>query len=147
MFSAMTGSILLVEDDEDDALLVKEAFNAVGVGGALRHVADGEEALNYLQGKGRYSQRDLHPLPTLVLLDLQLPKLSGLEVLQWMRKQPALRTVIVVIIAGLPLDSEIQRAYLFGANSLLVKGTSQEQLDKKIRLIKDYWLGANQAAA
>ena len=142
----MTGSILLIEDDEDDALLVKEAFEAAGVGNAVRHVADGEEALNYLQGKGQYSQRDLHPLPTLVLLDLQLPKLSGLEVLQWMRKQPAFRTVIVVIIAGLPLDGEIQRAYLFGANSLLIKGTSQEQLDKKIRLIKDYWLGANQAA-
>jgi CheY-like chemotaxis protein len=85
-------------------------------------------------------------LPSLVLLDLQLPKLSGLEVLQWIRKHPDFRTLIVVILAGLPLDGEIQRAYLFGANSLLIKGASEEQLHKKVRLIKDYWMEANQAA-
>src|SRR5688572_2104101 len=92
----MAASILLVEDDEDDALLITQGFESIGVSGALQRVKDGEEAVNYFRGIGQYAQRDLHPLPTLVLLDLQLPKMSGLEVLKWMRDQPGLKTVIVV---------------------------------------------------
>ncbi|MEY2409676.1 MAG: hypothetical protein QOF48_2346 [Verrucomicrobiota bacterium] len=142
----MTGSILLVEDDADDALLVKEAFAAVGVGDAVRHVKDGEAAVEYLKHEGEFSDPLQFPTPTLVLLDLRLPKMTGLEILKWMREQAEFKTTVVVVIAGLPLDSEIQRAYLLGANSLLVKGTSQDNLDKKIRLIKAYWLEANESA-
>jgi CheY-like chemotaxis protein len=146
MLSRMTRSILLIEDDADDALLIRQGLEAVGVGDAIRHVKDGEEALEYLKGTGPYSQRQLNPLPGLVLLDLHLPKLSGLEVLQWMRQQPAYKTTIVVVLTGQSLDSEVQRAYLSGANSLLVKDASQDQLDKKMRLLKEYWLGANKPA-
>jgi CheY-like chemotaxis protein len=140
----MTGSILLVDDDGEDATLICEAFGKLGLADELRHVKDGEEALKYFQGSEQYAHRELFPLPSLVLLDLRLPRMSGLEVLAWMRKQPALRTVIVVVLTGLQLDSEIQRAYLLGANSVLFKGTSQTQLDAKIKLLKDYWVGANQ---
>src|SRR5436190_20263985 len=107
----MKGSILLVDDDGEDAALICEAFGKIGVGDALRNVKDGEEAFQYFQGTEQYAQRDLFPLPTLVILDLRLPKASGLEALTWMRKQPALRTVIVVVLTGMQLDSEIQRAY------------------------------------
>ena len=141
----MTSSILLVDDDGDDAKLIREAFEQVGVGDAFRHVKDGEEALKYFQGTEQYAERNRYPLPTLVILDLRLPKISGLEVLQWMRKQPHLRTVIIVVLTGTQLDSEIQRAYLLGANSVLFKGSSQAQLEAKVRQLKDYWLGANQA--
>ena len=142
----MTNCILLIEDDEDDALLITDAFKAVGVSGAFRHVKDGEEAVNYFQGTGPYANRDLHPVPSLVLLDLQLPKMSGVDVLKWMRTQPNLKTVIVIILTGVPLDVEIQRAYLLGANSLLVKDATQEQLNKTIRVLKEYWLDRNQTA-
>jgi CheY-like chemotaxis protein len=139
-------SILLVDDDGEDADLIREAFGKVGLGEAFRHVQDGELALQYLQGSEEYAQRDQYPLPTLVLLDLQLPKMSGMEVLTWMRKQPQFKTTIVVVLTGLNLDTEIQRAYLLGANSVLFKGSSQAQLEKKVTLLKEYWLGANQQA-
>ena len=138
-------SILLVDDDGEDADLIREAFGKVGLGAAFRHVRDGEAAINYLRGNDEYAQRDQFPLPTLVLLYLQLPKMSGMDVLSWMRKQPAFKTTIVVVLTGLQLDSEIQRAYLLGANSVLFKGSSQAQLDKKVSLLKDYWLEANQS--
>ncbi len=140
----MIGSILLIDDDIEDAGLICEAFTKVGVGEYLRHVKDGEEALKYFQGCDDFADRTRFPLPSLVILDLRLPKMSGLEVLKWMRQQPNLRTVIVVVLTGLELDGEIQRAYLVGANSVLFKGTSEAQMDAKVKALKDYWLGQNQ---
>jgi len=139
----MTGSILLVEDNEDDANLMMAAFDRLGLGEGLQLVKDGEEALEYFQGSGQYARRDIFPLPSLVLLDLRLPNMSGLDVLAWIRNQSTLRTVIIVVLTGLQLDSEVQRAYLLGANSVLFKEASQEELDAKVKLLKDYWIGAN----
>ena len=141
----MNRSILLVDDDGEDADLIREAFAKAGLSDVFRHVRDGETALRYFKGTDEFAERDQFPLPNLVLLDLQLPKMSGMEVLTWMRQQTAFKTTIVVILTGLQLDSEIQRAYLLGANSVLFKGSTQAQLDKKIALLKDYWLGANQS--
>ncbi len=139
----MTGSILLVEDNEDDATLIAGAFDRLGLGEGLQHVEDAEEAIEYFQGSGQYARRDIFPLPSLVLLDLRLPGMSGLEALAWIRNQSTLRTVIIVVLTGLQLDSEVQRAYQLGANSVLFKEASQEELDAKIKLLKDYWIGAN----
>src|SRR5262245_9610828 len=123
----MNGSILLVDDDGEDADLIREGFSKVGLSEPFRHVRDGETALPYLKGTDEFAERDQSPLPTLVLLDLQLPKMSGMDVLTCMRQQASFKTTIVVILTGLQLDSEIQRAYLLGANSVLFKGSTQAQ--------------------
>ena len=95
----MSNTILLVEDEENDVFFLKHAFEEVGVLNPLRVAQDGQEALDYLSGRGEYADRERFPLPCLILLDLKLPRVMGFEVLQWIREQPALKTLIVVVLS------------------------------------------------
>ena len=85
------GVVLLAEDHADDAHLVREAFKRASIPAALHTVTDGEEAIAYLSGTGAYANREEHPLPDIILLDLKMPKVEGFEVLKWVRRQPGLR--------------------------------------------------------
>ena len=113
--------ILLVEDSEGDALLMHTVAERAGFGPSLRLVRDGEEAIAYLLGDGAYHDRKQFPLPTAVLLDLNLPRKNGFEVLAWMRQQPALRHLHTYILTSSSRPEDIQKAYDLGANSYLVK--------------------------
>src|SRR5947208_5596528 len=93
-------SILLVDDDHNDVLLVERAMKKAGLLHPLIHRQDGEEAIDYLDGKPPYSDRAKHPLPTLVLLDLKMPRMTGLDVLTWLQKQPHLAKIPVVILTA-----------------------------------------------
>jgi CheY-like chemotaxis protein len=119
--SASAFHILLVEDDSNDAMLLQRAFRRAQLAGALHIVNDGEQAIAYLSGEGCYQNRDVHPLPALVLLDLKLPGKSGLDVLAWTRKQPALRDVAVIILTSSRQNSDIDQAYELGAHSYMAK--------------------------
>lgn len=135
--------VLLVEDSSDDALLIQRAFRKAALAAPTR-VEDGEAALAYLAGEGRYADRAAHPIPALVLLDLKLPRKSGLEVLEWLRAQSTLRRLPVVMLTSSRETGDIARAYDLGANSYLVKPVAYEDLARMIAALDLYWLRLNE---
>ena len=132
--------ILLVEDLEDDVLLVRKAFAKANLANPLHRVSSGEEALSYLRDVGRYANRAEHPLPDLILLDLKLHGIDGFEVLEWIRNQPGIRGLAVVVLTSTEHLPDVNRAYALGANSFLVKPADFENYMELGRLIRDYWL-------
>ena len=113
--------VLLVDDSKNDAMLMRSVFERAGFVQPMRFAVDGDDAIAYLRGDGRYSDRKLFPLPTTVLLDLNMPRKDGFEVLDWIRHQPALRRLRVYILSASSRAQDIERAYDLGANSYLVK--------------------------
>ena len=138
--------VLLVEDDPDHVLLVQRAFGKANLVNPLRIVRDGEEAIAYLAGRDPYSQRSRHPLPSLILLDLKLPRKSGLEVLSWIRSEPALKFTPVVVLSSSYDSGDIQKAYALGVNSYLVKPVAFGDLVEMVKSIGMFWLILNQSA-
>jgi CheY-like chemotaxis protein len=136
--------LLLVEDNDDDVFFMKRALTAAEVAHPVQVAFDGEEAIEYLSGAGKYQDRNQFPLPTLVLLDLKMPRRGGLEVLEWIRAQPTLRTLIVVILTTSRENSDIERAYQLGANSFLLKPSNTKILTEMMTALKLYWLTHNQ---
>jgi len=116
--------ILYVEDEETDILLVQHVLNRAGITNLLKTVKDGKAATDYLAGNAPFNDRRLYPLPGLVLLDLNLPYWSGFEVLAWIRRQPHLRRLPVVVLTSSRRPDDIARAYDAGANGYLVKPNS-----------------------
>jgi CheY-like chemotaxis protein len=136
-------TMLLVEDDPNDILLIQRAFAKASLVNPLKVVRDGEEALSYLAGGGEFADRGRYPVPSLVLLDLKLPRRSGLEVLQWLRDQPALKHIPVIVLTSSKESSDINRAYSLGANSYLVKPVGFEGLLEMVKTIGMYWMILN----
>src|SRR5260370_18449156 len=110
-----TSPILLVEDDETDVLLLRNAFRNARVANPLIEVSDGHAAIQYLSGTGAYKDRTRYPLPFLMLLDLRLPKLSGFEVLAWIRDQTALAELVIVVLTGSDFLPDATRPPRLGA--------------------------------
>jgi CheY-like chemotaxis protein len=137
--------ILLVEDNEDDAYLLTKALRAVEIGNPVHAVADGEQAVNYLKGTGRFADRTQYPMPGLILLDLKLPRISGLEVLQWIQNEPSLPQLVVVVLSSSGETRDINMAYRFGARSYLVKPPTAASFVDLAKGLKTYWLQLNQA--
>jgi len=135
--------ILLVEDNLDDIILTRRALKKAGLRANLLVVEDGELALDYVAGAGAYRDRDRHPWPTLVLLDLKLPKKPGLEVLRWVRAQPHMHDLPVVVLTSSRQLEDIDRAYELGANSYLEKPVDFESLKKLVSALHLYWLQLN----
>jgi CheY-like chemotaxis protein len=136
-------SLLLVEDNEDDVFLMTRALKGSGIELPLRTVPDGRLALEYLAGTGPYSNRAEYPLPALVFLDIKLPQMSGFEVLRWMRSQPELRRIVVIVLTSSNHPGDVHQAYEVGANSYVVKPASYEQLFEFTKAFKDYWISWN----
>ncbi|MGH8371013.1 MAG: response regulator [Gammaproteobacteria bacterium] len=133
-------TILLAEDDQNDVMLIKRAFSKSHVINPIACVENGEEAVAYLAGHGDYADRDRHPLPFMMLLDLKLPRLSGHEVLKWLRDQPGLKRLPVVVLTSSREPSDINRAYEMGANSYLVKPVVFEEFSTLLKQLQVYWL-------
>jgi len=145
MTRAGQSHILLVEDDEDDAFLLTRALRTAQIENPLHVVTDGEQAVAYLKGEGRFADRTQHPLPGLVLLDLKLPRISGFEVLQWIQNEPALPQLVVVVLSSSGEKRDINMAYRFGARSYLVKPPTAANFVDLANGLKLYWLQLNQA--
>ena len=137
--------ILLVEDREDDIFLIRRSFEKGGINNPLQVVRDGEEAISYLEGLGRYRNRDEYPLPDLILLDLKMPRIDGFEVLRWIRRQPGLATIRVVVLTSSDAIRDVNRAYALGANSFLVKPLEFENVIETAKMLKTYWLQLSKA--
>jgi CheY-like chemotaxis protein len=112
--------ILVIEDDESDALLLVHALNRAGCS-TLPVLGRAEEAVRYLQGAGEYAARDRYPLPSLIILDLNLPGMSGLEFLPWLREQPLFSAIPVIVLSGSPFSHAVKRAYALGAKTFFTK--------------------------
>jgi CheY-like chemotaxis protein len=136
-------SILLVEDDHNDVLLIKRAFQKVNIANPIIVVNDGEQAISYLAGREPYVDRNL---PILVLLDLKLPRKSGHEVLEWLRMQPNLKRLPVVVLTASSESSDVNLAYDLGANSYLVKPVTFDSLVEMVKTLNLYWLILNKRA-
>lgn len=137
-------TILLVEDDSNDVLLIRRAFRKSDVVNPIQVVGDGEEAIAYLSGRGPYADRERYPLPVLLLLDLKLPRKSGFEVLEWLRQQPGLKRLPVAVLTSSDETPDINRAYDLGANSYLVKPVRFEGLLRMVQTLNLYWLIINE---
>ena len=133
-------TILLAEDREDDIILIQRAFKAGGIPYPLMVVRDGEEAISYLSGFGRYANRELYPIPGLFLLDLTLPVTDGFEVLRWIRGQPALKDIPVVVLTASDRIRDVNQAYQLGAYSFLVKSLDFLDAIGLAHAISEYWL-------
>jgi len=138
--------ILQVEDDDNDVFLLKRVFDQAGISSPLHVVRDGQLAIDYLSGAGGFADRQTHPLPCLVLLDLKLPKKNGLEVLEWIRHQPRLKSIVVVLFSSSALPQEVERAYELGVNSYIQKSSDSNQLREIAQLLKGWWLCYNHFA-
>ncbi len=135
--------VLHVEDDQNDVFFLQHAFQQAGISNPIEHAHDGQQAIDYLAGAGKFADRGQYPLPALILLDLKLPRKSGLEVLQWLRDASDLPTLPVIVFSSSSLREDIDRAYHLGANSYIVKPASVEERIELARLIKGFWLGFN----
>ena|SRR5437764_1127985 len=135
--------ILLVDDDENDALLLQRAFKKAGLHDWLRVLTQGQEAINYLSGRDSYADRDRFPLPFLMLLDLKMPGIDGFEVLRWARSEPDLKRLLIVVLTSSNLQTDVDRAYELGANSYLVKPVEFDEMVNMVQRFQAYWSEIN----
>jgi CheY-like chemotaxis protein len=142
--NASPTNILLVEDDPNDAVLLERAFRRAGLLYPLNVVTDGDQAVDFLQGAGKFKDRIKYPLPDLMLLDLKLPRRSGHEVLKWLRSRPGLRRLPVIVLTSSSEPTDIVAAYDEGTNSYLVKPSNVDLLSQMVLVLEKYWLSLNE---
>jgi CheY-like chemotaxis protein len=138
-------AILHVDDDPNDTALLQAASRRAGILHELHNVADGEEAIAYLDGTEPYEDRTRYQMPALILLDLKMPRATGFEILQWIRRNPRISRIPVVVLSGSELEEDIRKAYASGANSYLVKPLGFDALVDLIRSVCAVWLSAGTA--
>ena len=132
--------VLLAEDNEDEIILLKRAFSRAGITHKLRIVRDGAGVVTYLMGRGKYSDRKEYPLPVLLLLDLKMPGMNGFEVLAWVRAQPELKELRVIVLTSSEDPNDMRRAYELGANSFMVKSCDLQKFVGQLEDVKERWL-------
>src|SRR6267378_6048415 len=137
--------ILLAEDREDDVFLIRKSLISAGIPYPVHAVKDGEEAIAYLKGEGRYSNRDEYPLPDLLLLDLKMPRVDGFDVLKWIRQQPGLSSLRVVVLTSSEDIRDVNVAYKLGANSFMVKPMDFQDVVHMSQFLSKYWLQLSKA--
>ena len=133
-------TVMLVEDDLNDIFLVKRAFKMAQVKDPLQVVTDGQEAILYLKGEGKYADRRQYPLPRLMVMDIKMPRKSGFEVLEWVKTSGApLRRIPIVIVSSSDNPDDINRAYELGANAYMVKPVDFRAVEHLFQAITQYW--------
>ena len=131
---------LLIEDDEDQVILFRRALQTARIINPVQVVRSGEEAMVYLEGVGAYANREEFPLPKLILLDLKMPGISGFDVLRWIRQQPTLSALRVVVLTASNEVRDVNEAYELGANSFLVKPVNFDDFVRLTQAIQGYWI-------
>jgi CheY-like chemotaxis protein len=131
--------ILVMEDDANDALLLKRALRKAGISNPIHVAPNGEEGIAYLNGNDPRQHPSERPTPCFIITDLNMPKKSGLEVLEWLCGHPELRVVPTLVLTSSREQRDVSRAYGFGANSYLVKPNDLRDLERMASLIRDYW--------
>jgi len=140
--------VLLAEDNPNDVELVRRAFREANALNPVQAVGDGDQAIQYLAGEGKYADRTAYPFPALFLLDLKMPVKDGLEVLRWLHEHPDIPSKLpVVVLSSTDLPTETQKAYAMDIQACIVKPLSYAALREKIRILKEYWLDYEAEAA
>ncbi|HVS52148.1 MAG TPA: response regulator [Opitutaceae bacterium] len=137
-------TVLLVEDDENDVVLLQHAFREVGLSNPLQIARDGQEAMDFLSRLVEARAPIDDRLPCLAIMDLKMPRRNGLDLLHWLRHQRVLRSLPVILFSSSAHRHDVERAYALGANSFVVKPASTERRVEFARHVKDYWLNFNQ---
>ena len=135
-------TILQVEDDPNDVFFLQHSMKQAQVANPIQVATDGQEAIDYFQGVGKFADRGKFPLPCLVLLDLKLPYVMGLDVLKWLRQQAGIAVPVVILTASAD-DADIATAYRSGANGFLTKPSEASKLEDIAKAIKHFWLTHN----
>jgi CheY-like chemotaxis protein len=139
-------TVLHIDDDRNDTELFRAAARKANVQFSIRNVADADQAMAYLNGRGVYADRQIYPLPVLILLDLKMPRATGFEVLSWIRNHSEVGSLPVVVFSGSELQEDIQQAYAVGADSYLVKPLGFTELVNLVKTLNADWItsGARQ---
>jgi CheY-like chemotaxis protein len=135
--------ILLADDSEDDEVLFKRVLRLSGLVNPVILVRDGEEAIAYLAGEGRYKDREKHPMPKVLMLDLKMPKKSGFDVLEWLKGRPELQELLVVVLTSSERIEDLQRSYKMGADTFLTKPCQVEDMKNLVSGFSGYWSGCS----
>ncbi|MGH7971858.1 MAG: response regulator [Limisphaerales bacterium] len=135
--------ILIADDDQNDAFLLKRAFLRAGINSPMNFVEDGEQAISYLEGRAPFADRREFPLPNLVFVDLKMPRMDGFDVLRWVRRQPGLKRLPVLVLSSSADFRDVDKAYDLGANAYAVKPSKHDELQALIMAVESYWLRKN----
>jgi len=139
--------ILLLEDDDNDAFLVRRALSSLGDKVTLARVHNGGEAIQYLQGRGEFADREKYPFPTLIVTDLKMPLIDGLEFLRWVKNHPICKPLPVVMLSASGTPKDVQQAYRLGVTAYFVKPVQFQELVRLLLLTHEYWRQAEQVEA
>lgn len=131
--------ILIAEDDENDILILERALRKVGFTNPFHVCRDGAEVVEYLCGEGKYADRQKYPFPRILITDLKMPKMDGLQLLRWLHDHPQCNIIPRIVLSASRQPSDVQEAYKWGVNSYLVKPGSYEQLVQMLKVVFDYW--------
>lgn len=132
----MTEAILIVDDDSDDATLIKRAVLSLRPKSAIRTILGGKDLVRYLEGEGCYADREAFPPAGLILLDLRMPEMNGFELLEWMKNEPRYAQIPVIIISSFDRQREIRKSYQLGARTFLSKPVNSENIRDAIRALR-----------
>ena len=135
----MAKPILVADDDADDVEAMLLVLQNAGVTNPVATVADGEEAVDYLKGEGQFADREKFPFPSVLFLDLKMPRRNGLEVLDWLRLQPQLANMLIVVLSGYDNPGDVSRAYQLGAHTFLTKPMQPEDVARLRKTFYKYW--------
>ena len=139
----MAHNYLIAEDDQDTQLLIERAFKQADLSAPLHFTNDGQHTIDYLAGNGTHADRARFPMPAILLLDLKMPFRDGFEVLRWIRSEPRLRKLVVIMFSGSSLEKDVEEAFNLGVNSFVMKPVSFSELLQVIMAIHHYWFGCN----
>lgn len=135
---------MLVEDDENDVFFMERALKEAQITNPVHLASDGQEAIDYLSGAGPFSDREKHPLPAIVFLDLKLPRKTGHDVLAWLRQSEEHDAVVILVLTTSAEERDIRRAYHLGAHAFLVKPPTPLQLTQLLEGVKAFWFTFNE---
>lgn len=136
---SMKKLILIVDDREDDRLMLERCLQKLEVTNPVLHLEDGEQAISYLRGDGKFADRTLYPLPAIVFLDLRMPRVSGYQVLDWLRAHAMKDGLLAIVLSDLHATEAISRAYHLGADSFMVKPPNEEDIKEFILSFPSFW--------
>jgi CheY-like chemotaxis protein len=135
-----TFTILIVEDDENDQFLIKRTFHSLGLGATIQIANNGEEAIAYMMGEGKFADRTVFQYPSFITTDLKMPKADGFDVLQFLKSNPMWRIIPAVVLSGSHDLDDIKKSYMLGASSYHIKPNAPEDLRKMLTLLCQYWM-------
>jgi CheY-like chemotaxis protein len=132
-------TILIAEDEPNDVMLLELAIRKNGIRNPVKVVRDGEEAIEYLEGKGQYKDRERFPFPSVIISDVKMPRRNGLEVIEWVRRHPRCSIIPIVMLSGSRIQNDVLSAYKLGANSYFTKPSTLDELSDLLKLAFEYW--------